>query len=45
MRWLFDHAPAERRALDDAMILQYAQAEVEAALRELLRFGFLAINA
>jgi hypothetical protein len=45
LRWLFDHGPAERRALDDAMMQQYAQAEVEAALRELLRFGFLAVNA
>jgi ribosomal protein L16 Arg81 hydroxylase len=44
MRWLFDHGPAVRRALDDAMRPQYTQAEVEAALREMLRFGFLAVN-
>lgn len=44
MRWLFDHGPALRRALDDAMAPQYGQASVETALRELLRFGFLAVN-
>jgi ribosomal protein L16 Arg81 hydroxylase len=44
MRWFFDHDPTTRRALDEALSSQYGQAAIEAALRELLRFGFLAVT-
>ena len=44
MRWLFDHGPATRRALEGALSPHYGQASIEASLHELLRFGFVAVN-
>jgi hypothetical protein len=41
--WLFDHGPASRSALDDAMVPQYGETKLEEGLHELLRFGFLSI--
>jgi ribosomal protein L16 Arg81 hydroxylase len=43
MRWLFDHDAATRRELYVALSPHYEQASIDAALRELLRFGFLAV--
>jgi len=44
MRWLFDHDPATKRALDGALSPHHGRASIEAALRELVRFGLLALN-
>lgn len=45
LRWLFDNDPATRRELDDALSPHYGQAAINAALRELSRFGFLVVVA
>jgi hypothetical protein len=44
LRWLFDHDPATLRALHAGLAPRHEQDSLEAALRELLRFGFLAVN-
>jgi hypothetical protein len=44
LRWLFDHDPATLRSLHAGLTPRHEQDTVEAALRELLRFGFLAVN-
>jgi hypothetical protein len=41
--WLFDHDPATFRALH-AGLTHYGQDSIEAAVRELLQFGFLVVN-
>jgi hypothetical protein len=43
LRWLFNHDPATFRELHDGLISRYGQDSIEAAIRELLRFGFIAI--
>jgi hypothetical protein len=43
LRWLFNHDPATFRELHDGLIPRYRQDSIEAAIRELLRFGFIAI--
>lgn len=45
LQWLFDHGPARQRALHDAMVPRYGRPSTEAALRELLRHGLVAVNA
>jgi hypothetical protein len=45
VRWLLNHGPATRRALEDALAPRYGKPPMEAALRELLRYGLVAINA
>jgi ribosomal protein L16 Arg81 hydroxylase len=44
LRWLFDHDPATLHALQDGLTPRHRQDSIEAAVRELLRFGFLAVN-
>jgi hypothetical protein len=44
LRWLFDHDPATLRALHAGLAHLHRQDSLEAALRELLRFGFLVVN-
>ena len=44
LRWLFDHDPATLRALHAALAPRHGQDTIEAALRELLRSGFLVVN-
>jgi hypothetical protein len=44
LRWLFDHDPATMRALHAALAPRHGQDTIEAALRELLRSGFLVVN-
>jgi JmjC domain len=44
LRWLFDHDPATLRALHAGLAAHHGQDSIEAALRELLRSGFLVIN-
>jgi hypothetical protein len=41
LRWLFDHDPTTLRALRAGLIPRHGQASIEAALRELLRLGFI----
>jgi hypothetical protein len=41
LRWLFDHDPATFRALHCGLTSRYGQGSIEAAIRELLRFGFI----
>jgi Cupin superfamily protein len=44
LRWLFDHDPATLRALHAGLSPRHGQDSTEAAIRELLRFGFLFVN-
>jgi ribosomal protein L16 Arg81 hydroxylase len=44
LRWLFDHDPATLRALYAQLTPRHGQGSTEAAIRELLRFGFLGVN-
>jgi hypothetical protein len=44
LRWLFDHDAATLRALYTGLAPQHGQDSIEAALRELLRSGFLVVN-
>jgi len=44
LRWLFDHDPATLRALHAGLAAHHGQDSIEAALRELLRSGFLVVN-
>jgi hypothetical protein len=44
LRWLFDHDSATLRALYTDLAPRHGQDSIETALRELLRFGFLAVN-
>ena len=44
LRWLFDHDPATLRALHAGLAPRHGQDTIEAALRELLRSGFLVVN-
>jgi hypothetical protein len=44
LRWLFDHDPATLHALYDALAPHHGHDSMEAALRELLRFGFLVVD-
>lgn len=44
IRWLFDNDPATRCALEVALSSRYRQSSIEAAMRELLHYGFLAVN-
>jgi hypothetical protein len=44
LRWLFDHDPATLRALQAGLTPRYGQQSIEAAIRELFRFGFLEVN-
>src|SRR5262249_40789448 len=44
LRWLFDHDLATLRALHAGLAPRHEQDSLEAALHELLRFGFLAVN-
>jgi hypothetical protein len=44
LRWLFDHDPATLRALHAGLAAHHGQDSIKAALRELLRSGFLVVN-
>jgi ribosomal protein L16 Arg81 hydroxylase len=44
LRWLFDHDPATLRALLAGLTPRHEQYSIEAAIRELLRLGFLVVN-
>jgi hypothetical protein len=44
LRWLFDHDPATLRALYAGLAHLHLEDSLEAALRELLRLGFLVVN-
>jgi hypothetical protein len=44
LRWLFDHDPATLRALHSGLTPRHGQDSIEAAIRELLRLGFLVVN-
>jgi hypothetical protein len=44
LRWLFDHDPATWCALRAGLTLRHGQDSIEAAVHELLRFGFLVVN-
>jgi hypothetical protein len=44
MQWLFDHDPTTRRTLDEGLSPRHGRASIEAALRELSRFGFIVVN-
>jgi hypothetical protein len=44
LRWLFDHDPATLGALHAELVARHGQQSTEAAIRELLRFGFLFVN-
>ena len=44
LRWLFDHDPATLRALHAGLTPRHGQDSIEAAIRELLRLGFLVVN-
>jgi Cupin superfamily protein len=44
LRWLFDHDPATSRALYAELAPHHGHCSIDAALRELLRFGFLVVN-
>jgi hypothetical protein len=45
LRWLFDHDPATFRELQGELTKRYGQDSIEAAIRELQRFGFIAVNS
>jgi ribosomal protein L16 Arg81 hydroxylase len=44
LRWLFDHDPSTLLALHAGLLPRHGQDSIEAAIRELLRFGFLVVN-
>jgi hypothetical protein len=44
LRWLFDHDPVSLRALHIELTPRHGRDSIEAAIRELLRFGFLFVN-
>jgi hypothetical protein len=44
LRWLFDHDPTTLRALHAGLTPRHEQYSIEAAIRELLRLGFLVVN-
>jgi hypothetical protein len=44
LQWLFDHDPATLRALQAELTPRHGQGSIEAAVRELMRFGFLVVN-
>jgi hypothetical protein len=44
LRWLFDHDPATLRALHAGLAAHHGPDLMEAAIRELLLFGFLVVN-
>jgi len=44
LRWLFDHDSATFRELHGGLTPRHGQDSIEAATRELLRFGFLLVN-
>jgi Cupin superfamily protein len=44
LRWLFDHDPSTLLALHAGLFPRHGQDAIEAAIRELLRFGFLVVN-
>src|SRR5262249_39921297 len=44
LRWLFDHDPANLRALHSALTARHGNDSTQAAIRELLRLGFLFVN-
>jgi hypothetical protein len=44
LSWLFDHDPATLHALQAALTRRHGLDSIGTAIRELLRFGFLAVN-
>jgi hypothetical protein len=44
LRWLFDHDPTTLRALSAGLTPSHGQDSIEAAIRELLRLGFLVVT-
>jgi ribosomal protein L16 Arg81 hydroxylase len=44
LRWLFDNDPTTLRGLYAGLSLGHKEESIEAAVRELLRFGFLVVN-
>jgi hypothetical protein len=44
LRWLFDHDPETLHALHTALSQRYEKQSIEAAICELLRFGFIITN-
>ena len=44
LRWLFDHDPTTLRALHVGLTPRHEPDAIEAAIRELLRFGFVVVN-
>jgi ribosomal protein L16 Arg81 hydroxylase len=44
LRWLFDHDLATLRALHTELMSRHGQGSIEAAIRELYRFGLLVVN-
>src|SRR5262249_41925510 len=44
LRWLFDHDPTTLRALYAGLIPGHGKDSIEAAIRELLRLGFLVVS-
>ena len=44
LRWLFDHEPANFRALHAGLTQRHEQDSIATAIRELLRLGFLVVN-
>ena len=44
LRWLFDHDPSTLLTLYAGLSSRHGQNSIEAAIRELLRFGFLVVN-
>jgi len=45
LRWLFEHDPATLRALHAGLAAHHGQDSIKAALRELLRSGFLVAHS
>jgi len=44
LRWLFDHDPSTLLTLTAGLSTRHGQDSIEAAIHELLQFGFLAVN-
>src|SRR5262249_17987695 len=44
LRWLFDHDPVRLRALHAELTPRHGRDSIDAAIRELFRFGFLFVN-
>jgi hypothetical protein len=44
LRWLFDHDLATLRALHAELTPRHGPDSTQAAIRELLRFGFVVVN-